>query len=119
METGFDVDLLVDFDGPTTFDDFMGLRAMLEDALAQVPGSEPRATTKPAPSASDGTTATARRAAAPPTTGSGDPSGRPSARPSRLAAPSDRRPPPRDRSSTRCLASPCDRAGSRPGLTSI
>ena len=30
---GSDVDVLVDFDGPATFDGFMGLRALLEDTL--------------------------------------------------------------------------------------
>ena len=30
-----DVDILVDFEGPTTFDAFMGLRTMLEDALGR------------------------------------------------------------------------------------
>ena len=28
-----DLDVLVDFDGPATFDGFMGLRALLEDTL--------------------------------------------------------------------------------------
>lgn len=29
-----DIDVLVDFDGPATFDGFMGLKLFLEDALA-------------------------------------------------------------------------------------
>ena len=31
---GSDLDILVDFEGPASFDGFMGLKAMLEDALA-------------------------------------------------------------------------------------
>jgi hypothetical protein len=42
-----DVDVLDDFEGPTTFDDFMGLRAWLEDLLGRRIDLVTRAALKP------------------------------------------------------------------------